>query len=61
MPIKILGYAYSYGRALELVKEHYPKLWKQRSFSIKSRELGMPVPWVMLQTTSSVNPSHEPH
>lgn len=60
--MKILGYAGSYGAALEIVKTECPEAWANRSFSIQHQGFGYhTLPWVMLITSEAVNPIHEPH
>ena len=60
--MQILGYAGSYGAALETIKTECPEAWANRTFSIQyyigSCECH---PWVMLITTEAVNPIYEPN
>lgn len=60
--MQILGYAASYVLALETVKRDRPEAWATRNFSIRQCDNGpYSLPWVMLITTETVNPIHEPH
>lgn len=60
--MQILGYATSYGEALETIKTKCPEAWATRNFSIQHQGFGYhTLPWVMLITSEAVNPIHEPH